>query len=63
MWKGENSDMKESLALIASCVILPGRMFNGSCSVLRLFADVTEAGDPGSALSSGTETLADGMGK
>ncbi|XP_048824791.1 uncharacterized protein LOC125703823 isoform X4 [Lagopus muta] len=62
VWKGENRVVKESLALIASCVILPGRMFNGSCCVVRLFADGTGAGDPGSALSSGTETLADGMG-
>ena len=61
--KGENSVAKEFPALIASCVILPGRMFNGSCSVLRLFADMTGAGDPGSALSSGPETLEDGMGK
>lgn len=62
VWKGENGVVKECPALIASCVILTGRMFNGSCSVLRLFADVTGGGDPGSALSSGTETPADRMG-
>ncbi|XP_021239016.1 uncharacterized protein LOC110391450 isoform X3 [Numida meleagris] len=61
VWKGENSVMKESPALIASCVFLIGRMFNGSCSVLCLFADVTGRDDPASRLSSGTETLADRM--
>jgi len=54
--------MKESPSLIASCVILTGRMFNGSCSVLRLFADVTGGGNPASLLSSGTETPVDRVG-
>ncbi|EPP30389.1 hypothetical protein CP8484711_2415 [Chlamydia psittaci 84-8471/1] len=37
-------------------------MFNGSCSVLHFFADVTGGGDPGSPLGSGTESPADHMG-
>lgn len=61
--KGENGVLKESPALTASCATPTGRMFHESCSVLRLFADVSGGGDPASPLSPETETRADGMGK